>query len=337
MKNSPQAIHNPLVTIAIPTYNRADGYLKEAIQSALDQTSENIEVLISDNASTDNTRELVENLTDRRISCYRQDENIGFVNNWNFALKAAKGDYFLLLCDDDRIDPTMIESCVNVIKEHGDAGLIVTGARVIDAGGNVIAEKENCSAGANAEEFFTLWYQRKIHLFLCGCLFNRDMFIDAGGFDQKYNHYIDVAAEAIVSAKYGRLDVPEVKASFRKHDGSLTNATQIKAWCEDSILLLNTMCGLITTKNDQLHALGMRTSASRCFKMAGEIKSLKKRFYAYNVVSRTFKNYSSNRHVIMSYPPFVYFYSLKKILSTFYKINKYNKNRANYATQHPDR
>ena len=61
----------PLVTIAIPTYNRADGYLKEAIQSALDQTYPNLEIIVSDNCSIDDTESIVKCLSEpdiRKIS-----------------------------------------------------------------------------------------------------------------------------------------------------------------------------------------------------------------------------------------------------------------------------
>ena len=57
----------PLVTIGIPTYNRADGYLKEALESALRQTYENVEIIVSDNCSTDHTDVLVANYKDPRL------------------------------------------------------------------------------------------------------------------------------------------------------------------------------------------------------------------------------------------------------------------------------
>ena len=93
----------PLVTIAIPTYNRANGYLKNAIECALKQTYRNIEVVISDNCSSDNTEEVVKGYTDPRIRYFRQSANIGANNNFNFCLEKAQGSYFLLFHDDDSI------------------------------------------------------------------------------------------------------------------------------------------------------------------------------------------------------------------------------------------
>ena len=80
---------NPLVTIGIPTYNRADGYLKEAIESVINQTYSNLEIIISDNCSSDDTGLVVKSFKDQRIHYYRHDENIGANNNFNFCLKKS--------------------------------------------------------------------------------------------------------------------------------------------------------------------------------------------------------------------------------------------------------
>lgn len=104
----------PLVTIAIPTFNRA-AYLVEAIESALAQTYDNIEVLISDNASTDDTHSVIRSAleTDTRVRSLMQVTNLGMVGNWNACLTAARGDYFLLLSDDDLLEPDAVELLVS--------------------------------------------------------------------------------------------------------------------------------------------------------------------------------------------------------------------------------
>lgn len=72
----------PEVTIAIPTYNRAS-LLKEAIQSVLNQTYKDFELLICDNTSTDNTEGVVSTFSDPRIKYHKNKNNIGMMNNWN--------------------------------------------------------------------------------------------------------------------------------------------------------------------------------------------------------------------------------------------------------------
>jgi glycosyltransferase involved in cell wall biosynthesis len=95
------------VTIGIPTYNRA-AYLREAIHSALGQSYANLEIIVSDNASTDDTRVVLSTMSDKRISIVTHAENGGMVYNWNSCLSRATGEFFLLLSDDDILDPDAI-------------------------------------------------------------------------------------------------------------------------------------------------------------------------------------------------------------------------------------
>ena len=99
------------VTVGIPTYNRADSYLKNALKSALAQRYENFEIVVSDNCSKDHTQALVEQMDDGRIRYFRQEKNIPANDNFNFCLQQARGDYFLLLHDDDLIDPDFVAAC----------------------------------------------------------------------------------------------------------------------------------------------------------------------------------------------------------------------------------
>ena len=72
-----------LVTIGIPTYNRAAGFLHDALSSAVQQTHKNIEIIVSDNASTDDTESLVLGFNDPRIRYIKHAKNIGANNNFN--------------------------------------------------------------------------------------------------------------------------------------------------------------------------------------------------------------------------------------------------------------
>ena len=147
-------INNPLVTIGIPTYNRADGYLKDAIKSAMIQTYQNIEIVVSDNCSADNTEAFIKSLDEPRIRYHRHAENIGANNNFNYCLKMAKGDYFLLLHDDDMIDHNFVEACMDAGNYKTEKGILRTGTRIIDAEGKLLDEYPNHVVGLSTEEFF---------------------------------------------------------------------------------------------------------------------------------------------------------------------------------------
>ena len=108
---------SPLITIAIPTYNRVS-FLGEALDSAQRQTYPNLEILVGNNASTDNTENLVRaaSALDKRIRYIRHPENVGMRNNWNMLLYEAKGEYFLLLSDDDMLESGAIEKLLNLFN-----------------------------------------------------------------------------------------------------------------------------------------------------------------------------------------------------------------------------
>ena len=113
---SPSFPDGPLVTIAIPTFNRAR-LLKDCILSALSQTYQHFEIVVSDNASTDETVEVLRQFRDRRLRVIRQRSNIGMLPNWNACLAEAKGDYILFVSDDDRIAPWMLKSAWHLSSE----------------------------------------------------------------------------------------------------------------------------------------------------------------------------------------------------------------------------
>ena len=95
-------------SILIPTKNRAE-LLKDAINSILNQTYTNFEIVISDNCSEDNTEEYVKSLCEPRIKYIRQTVPLSVSENWNAANSAAEGDYIIMLGDDDAILPYTLE------------------------------------------------------------------------------------------------------------------------------------------------------------------------------------------------------------------------------------
>lgn len=97
-------MYKPLVSILIPVYNRED-MLKRAVDAALNQTYDNIEVIISDNASTDNTWEVCLDYAkkDKRVKVFRNEKNLGPVLNWKCCIDRATGELGKILFSDDAI------------------------------------------------------------------------------------------------------------------------------------------------------------------------------------------------------------------------------------------
>jgi len=116
---------NQKVTIGIPTFNRSN-LLSQAINSALRQSYQNIEVIVSDNGSTDNTSEIISSCCDTRLLTLSNRENLGMVYNWNSCLNNASGKFFLMLSDDDVLEEFAIESLLSCFVD--DSILVSYGA-----------------------------------------------------------------------------------------------------------------------------------------------------------------------------------------------------------------
>jgi glycosyltransferase involved in cell wall biosynthesis len=130
----------PLVTIAIPTYERIN-YLKVAVSSALAQTYQNIEVLVGDDGNTLSIREWCEQQSQMypKIRYQKNPHNLGLAGNFNALADSAKGEYLIIIGDDDRLLPDFIRKCVDAILPDG--ALAFSNHYIIDHNGKLLAEE----------------------------------------------------------------------------------------------------------------------------------------------------------------------------------------------------
>jgi len=114
----------PLVSVGIPTYNRAH-LIQRSINSLINQDYDNIEIVISDNASTDDTSLICQELCKQseRIKYIRQPTNYGPTRNFKEVLAHSAGEFFMWLADDDYLDSSYISKCVNFLQENPDYSL----------------------------------------------------------------------------------------------------------------------------------------------------------------------------------------------------------------------
>jgi len=124
---------NPLVSILIPVYNR-EKLISYTIESALNQTYENIEIIVVDNKSTDKTFEILKEYgkKDKRIKVFQNKENIGPVKNWKKCLECSSGEYIKILFSDDWMDKKFIEKSLQILDKTNIA--FVYSAAVIHFG-----------------------------------------------------------------------------------------------------------------------------------------------------------------------------------------------------------
>lgn len=117
--------NHPLVSICIPTYN-GEKYIEEALNSAINQTYNNLEIIISDDASVDRTIEIInrfKNLTSIPFYIYYHIPS-GIGANWNNCVKNSNGKYIKFLFQDDMLLPTCVEEMVQLAEIHSNIGIV---------------------------------------------------------------------------------------------------------------------------------------------------------------------------------------------------------------------
>ncbi len=115
---------NPLITIGVPVYNEG-AFLKETLSSIIDQTFTDFKVIISDNASTDNTSEVAKSVSeqDKRFRYFRQRKNIGAIGNFVFCLKDCTTPYFMWLGGHDLLRPDFLKELLHQLEN--DPGIVL--------------------------------------------------------------------------------------------------------------------------------------------------------------------------------------------------------------------
>jgi glycosyltransferase involved in cell wall biosynthesis len=137
------------VTVFIPTYNRA-GLLPHAVAGLLAQTYGDFRLIVSDNASDDDTPNVIARFDDPRLEYVRQPENLGLLGNHNWFLEQVDSDYALILPDDDLVYPDLLARTVAELDSHPRAGMAHAAFDIVDEGGIVLLSHVNWTYGLNS-------------------------------------------------------------------------------------------------------------------------------------------------------------------------------------------
>jgi len=129
----------PLVSIGLPVYN-GEKYVGDAIECVLARTLIDWELIVSDNASSDNTVAICRSYAEKdgRIRVVRNERNLGVTPNYNRVFELARGRYFKWIAHDDLFDRTFIQACVDELERDGDAVLAFPTLVHVDADGHLL-------------------------------------------------------------------------------------------------------------------------------------------------------------------------------------------------------
>lgn len=145
-----------LVTIAIPAYKKT--FLADAIRSALAQTYTNIELVIVDDDSPNDLQTIVSTFKDPRIRYYRNSKNLGsqnVVKNWNKCLEYARGEFFVLLCDDDMLEANFAQELLTLANKYPTCNVFHARKRILYEDTKEIVEDEPWTEWEDMETFYS--------------------------------------------------------------------------------------------------------------------------------------------------------------------------------------
>lgn len=179
VKEGVQQPQRPLISIVLPTFN-GSRFLRESIDSILAQTYREWELIVVDDASTDNTPQIIAEYRDRdkRIRSVRHDTNKRIPGGLNTGFSAASGEFFTWTSDDNIYRPNAIDEMCSFLQSHDAVDLVYTDTSTIDADGRIIGFAK---AGDPSELAFrnpvgaSFMYRRKVHETLGG--YADDMFL----------------------------------------------------------------------------------------------------------------------------------------------------------------
>ena len=188
-----EAVKPPAVTVAIPTHNRA-GLLREAIDSVLQQTFQDFEVLVLDDASTDDTPMVVDSYTDPRIRRIRHSVNVGMKANWNRGVELADGEFVTLLHDDDRWDPRFLERAMVMMKQNPELGFVYSAP----AGISGLSKRDRIYSPLDALDHL----RKRNEVGVEAVLVRRDALIAVGRFRDRWPFSMDWDAWLRIAARH---------------------------------------------------------------------------------------------------------------------------------------
>ncbi len=218
LRSSSDSGKEKFISICIPTHNRAV-YLKEAIQSALNQNYNNYEIVIVDDGSTDNTKEVVENFNSEKIR-YIFKENSGAPETRNRCITEAKGDFILWLDDDDLLVEDLINSYIKLLNNYPDSDVIYG---------------ELKSFGESDQHYkYQDWYHNNSGMieFLYigspiphpGSMIRKNVYKEIGNYDVSFKraHDYQFWSRLAMAEKYNCKYLPKLVSHYRIHESNIT-------------------------------------------------------------------------------------------------------------------
>lgn len=209
----------PLVTVIIPTYNHSQ-FVGQAINSVLEQTMDDLELIVVDDGSTDDTKNVVSAIDDPRIR-YHHQENQGLASTRNTGLRLARGKYIGFLDADDYWLPGKLASQINLLEANTRLGLVYGGYYVVDENGTRIATRR--PRIVHNDTLAELILDNYVTGSATTSVVRAEVFEQVGSFNQSLKACEDWDMWLRVAAVYSLGAVNDIVACIRVHGNNMTS------------------------------------------------------------------------------------------------------------------
>ncbi|MEP2024103.1 MAG: glycosyltransferase family 2 protein [Reichenbachiella sp.] len=215
---------NPLVSVIMPAYQAAP-YITQAINSILNQTHENIEVLIADDGSKDQTLKIIDSFKDKRIKTFHNSINLGYLRTCNRLFDQCTGDYITFQDSDDWSELTRIEKQLDAFQKDPDLGLCGTIVSVVDTRGRFIRKNRK----TELHEDIVSKIEINNQFGGATMMYTKEILNDIGGyhvfFDRIASEDYDLAYRII--EKYKGYNIQESLYYYRQVENSITKTADV--------------------------------------------------------------------------------------------------------------
>ncbi|MCY6959580.1 glycosyltransferase [Clostridium brassicae] len=209
-----------MVTIIIPTFN-SKKYIIQAVESVLDQTYKDIEVIVVDDGSTDGTCEKLEKYRDEIKYYYK--ENGGVASARNFGILKAKGDYICFLDADDIYEKDKLKEQVRFLQDNPQIDVVYNDIQVEDEKLNYINTLKSEGVYNDREDFLSMMLIRQIIPGPASIMFRRRCIEDGLKYNEEYTNAEDYDFTLRLAEKFNFAYIPKSLYVYRRHQNNLTN------------------------------------------------------------------------------------------------------------------
>lgn len=303
----------PKISVIIPTYNRAD-LLPGAVESVLNQTFADFELLIVDDGSTDNTKAVVGGLIkrDSRIKYLRQNHSGAPARPTNAGIRKAGGKYVAFLDDDDEWLPGKLKSQAALFSRFGKLGLVGCALEIVFEGGDFI----RVGYSEQPKNYLTDLLRQNFLYSASSVMADKIVFFRAGMFDealkngQDWDMWIRIA-----EAGYDFAFVPEVQFKYYVHQKSISNMSSQSEIENDLDRIFNKYRSYYRA-DKKLHSIKLGYDGIRYFRMNEFKKARKKFLHSIVVYPLNIKSHIYFAIALCGPRPYKTLSGLKRLLST---------------------